>query len=59
MVLILAVNLVDRCFGACHKEAPKFVNLQEEEDSPDSGSTTASSSRTNLTPDDGDQTEDN
>ena len=62
MVLTLAVSLVDRCFSAGalkHKESPKFVNLHTDEDSPDSGSTTASSSRTTLTPDDNDQTENN
>ena len=59
MVLTLAVSLVDKCFSVCHKETPKFVNLQEDKDSHDTGSTTASSSKTTLTQEDGDQTADN
>ena len=57
MVLTLAVSVVDKCFITCHKEGPKYVNLEDEENSPDSGNTTASSSRTTLTPESDDQTE--
>ena len=59
MVLTLAVSLVDKCCGACRKEAPTFVNLEVEEDQDSNTSAvTASSSRTTLTPEVGNQTED-